>query len=367
LIMNKSYFLAIPASLLIYACSDSNASRKTFREHRDYPVIPVIEKDTSFYVQYVADIQARKNVDIYARVPGILERIHVDEGESVRKGQLLFTINDDELQIALSKANAALNNAKADARVAEVERQRVQLLVAKKIVSPTELDLADAKLNALKAKIEEARSEKEAVQKRLSYTRIHSPFDGVIDRLPLKEGSFLQENTQLTTISDIQSVFAYFNVSENEYFKLMREQEGSAGHAEVSLILADGSLYPFKGKVEAYGSEIDDNTGSIAFRADFPNPQKVLRHGASGTLIISKPSSRVLMVPQKSVLEIQDKNYVYVLGKGNTVQMKNFKPAGRIGDYYIVQSGLSARDKIVYEGIQTISNGEKINPVVHKL
>jgi membrane fusion protein (multidrug efflux system) len=364
--MNKSYLLALPACLFIYSCSDSNASRSTLQEPKAYPVISVIEKDTAFSVQYVADIHARKNVNIYARVPGILERIHVDEGETVHKGQLLFTINDDELQISLSKANAALNNARADARVAEVERQRVQMLVDKKIVAGTELDLAEAKLNAFKAKIEEARSEKEAVQKRLSYTRIHAPFDGVIDRLPLKEGSFLSENTQLTSLSDIQSVLAYFNVSEHEYFKLIQGNKDSTGSTEVRLVLADGSLYPFKGKVEAYGSEIDGNTGSIAFRADFPNPGKILKHGASGTLIIGKPSARVLMVPQKSVLEIQDKNYVYLLQQDNTVSMKNFEPSGRIAGYYIVRSGLSAKDKILYEGVQSISNGEKINPVAPK-
>ncbi len=280
---------------------------------------------------------------------------------------MLFTINDDELQIALSKANATWNNAKADARVAEVELQRVETLVHKKIIAHTELELAEAKLNALKAKIEAAASEKQTVLKQLSYTRIHSPFDGVIDRLPLKEGSFLPENTQLTTISDIQSMLAYFKVSESEYLKLMHEGRDSAMAATVSLVLADGSLYPFAGKIETYGSEIDDNTGSVTFRADFPNPRKVLKHGASGTLIIGRPNARVLMVPQKSVLEIQDKNYVYVLGADNTVQMKNFEPASRINGYYIVESGLTAKDKILYEGVQSIRSGQKISPVAPRL
>ncbi|PSK93241.1 efflux RND transporter periplasmic adaptor subunit [Taibaiella chishuiensis] len=365
--MNKNYFIAVPALILVSACTDLNASRDNSAEPQSYPVISVIEKDTALHAQYVADIQARKNVEIYARVPGILEHIHVDEGETVRKGQLLFTINDDELQIALSKANAAWNNAKADAHVAEVELQRVQTLVHKKIISKTEQELAEAKLNALKAKIEEALSEKQTVLKRLSYTRIHSPFDGVIDRLPLKEGSFLPENTQLTTISDIHSMLAYFKVSESEYLKLMQEGRDSTMAASVSLVLADGSLYPYPGKIETYGSEIDDNTGSVTFRADFPNPRKMLKHGASGTLIIGRPNARVLMVPQKSVLEIQDKNYVYVLGADNTVQMKNFEPSSRINGYYIVESGLTAKDKILYEGVQSIRSGQKISPVAPRL
>lgn len=357
--------MALPL-LLLYSCTAGNASdtANTAGEVKNYPVIPVVEKDTSLHMQYVADIQARKNVEIHARVPGILEKIYVDEGETVRKGQLLFSINDDELQIELSKKSAALNIAKADARVAEVEVERVKSLVDKKIVSATELDLAEAKFNALNAKIEEARSEKAAVQKRISYTQIHSPFEGVIDRLPLKTGSLLSEGSLLTTISDIHTILAYFNLSENEYLQLVRTNEGdSLANNTVNLVLSDGSSYPHKGIIDASESEINEGTGSIAFRADFPNPNKVLRHGASATIIISKPSSKLLMVPQKAVLEIQDKNYVYVVGDDNIVRMKNFEPAQRVNGYYVVRKGLSSDDRIIYEGIQSVRDGEKINPV----
>jgi len=359
----KDRFLFLIPVIFIYACSDSNASRQTEASLKTYPIVPVIEKDTFFHLQYVADIQARKNVEILSRIPGILEHIHVDEGQMVRKGQLLFTINDDELQIALTKAEAVINNAKADARVAEVERQRVQHLVDKKIVSRTELDLAEAKLNALKAQLEEAVSEKAAVQKRISYTRVHAPFDGIVDRLPLKEGSYLSENSCLTTLSDTRSMLAYFNVSEADYLRLKLGDKQKLDEAAVQLILADGTPYPLKGIIEAKGSEIDENTGAIVFRADFPNPDRLLKHGASGTVLISRQSSTVLMVPQKSVLEIQDKNYVFILDQDNKVHMRHFQPSGRIKDYYIVKSGLSPRDRIVYEGIHSITNGEKIRPV----
>lgn len=360
--MNRNYLLVIPV-LLLHACTQGNAAKNKIEKEKSYPVIAVIEKDTALQMQYVADIQARKNVEIHARVSGMLEQIHVDEGQTVHKGQLLFRINDDELQIALNKANAILNSAKADARVAEVEMERVLLLVEKKIVSATEADLAAAKLNAFKAKIEEARSEKAAVEKRISYTLVHSPFDGVIDRLPLKPGSLVSDGSLLTTISDIHTMLAYFNIAENEYFQLMQAGKDSGNNNEVSLILADGSVYAHKGKVESAESEINEH-GSIAFRADFPNPHRLLKHGASGTLIISKAVSRVLMVPQKSVLEIQDKNYVYVLGKDNVVKMKSFQPAQRINGYYIVQAGLVASDKIIYEGIQSVRDGEKVIPAL---
>lgn len=353
----------IPLSGL-YSCSSSTAKDTIQEKEKSFPVVTVLEKDTTLELQYIANIEARKNVEIHARVGGMLEHVHVDEGQMVQKGQLLFSINDDELKIALSKANAALNSAIADARVTQVEKERIKLLVDKKIVTSTELELADAKLNAQNAKIEEARSEKSAVEKRLSYTHIYSPFTGVIDRIPLKSGSLLAEGSLLTTISDISSVYAYFNISENEYLKLLRNGQQDNPGSEISLILADGSVYPFKGQIEASESEIDESTGNIAFRADFPNPKGFLKHGASATLSINKPVGRVLMVPQKSVLEIQDRNYVYVLDANNVVKMQNFKPAQRVNGYYIVREGLQPNDRIVYEGIQSIRDGQKITPVL---
>lgn len=360
----KHIILLVLPILCLYGCSTSNASNSSSEKEKTYPVVALKAKDTTLSLQYVAEIQARKNVEIHARVQGILKRIHVDEGQTVRKGQLLFSINDDELQIALSKARAAMKTATADARIAQVEKERVKTLVDKKIVTRTELDLAEAKWHALRAKIDEASAEIAAVNRRLSYTHVHAPFDGVIDRLPLKEGSLLSEGSLLTTISDINSVLAYFNISENEYLSLMRSNgDDSLEHNEISLVLADGSVYPYKGKIQASESEINDNTGSIAFRADFPNPARILRHGASATLVITKPASQVLMVPQKSVLEIQDKNYVYVVEGGNTVKMKNFQPAQRVNGYYIVRNGLQPGEEIIYEGIQSLREGEKVKPI----
>lgn len=357
-------FAGLLPVIALYSCSSSTAKDASPGKDKSFPVVTVVEKDTTLELEYIANIEARKNIEIHARVGGVLEQIFVDEGQMVQKGQLLFSINDDELKIALSKAGAALNSAIADARIAQVEKERIKKLVEKKIISPTELDLADARLNSQKAKIEEARSEKSAVEKRLSYTRIYSPFSGVIDRLPLKSGSLLTEGSLLTTISDISSVYAYFNISENEYLKLMRNGQQDSLGTEVRLVLADGSRYPFEGQIEASESEIDERTGSIAFRADFPNPRGILKHGASATLSITKPVGRVLMVPQKSVLEIQDRNYVYILDANNVVKMQNFKPAQRINGYYIVREGLQANDRIVYEGIQSIRDGQKINPVL---
>ncbi len=359
--VNTSLFV-IGASLLIAACTTSNANNRQKEAVKTYPVVPLIQKDTLLQMKYVADIQARKNVELHARVSGILDKIYVDEGQYVKEGQLLFSINDEELRIDLNKASAFYNSAIADARVAEVEVQRVRTLVEKNIVSETELELMQAKHLALLAKVEEAHSAVANARRLLSYTQVHSPFDGIIDRLPLKEGSLLSNGSLLTTISDIQSVYAYFNISEREYLRLMQPNDDTLPN-EVRLVLADGSIYAYAGTIEPAESEIDENTGSIAFRASFPNPDGLLKHGASGTLLLDRPVEKALLVPQKSVFEIQDKNYVYVLGNDNTVKMTNFAPGERLAEYYIVRSGLEPSDKIVYEGIQTLRDGELINPV----
>lgn len=157
-------------------------------------------------------------------------------------------------------------------------------------------------------------------------------------------------------------MLVYFNISESEYFRLMQLKTDSSKPNMVSLILADGTVYPYQGKIMAAESEIDESTGAIAFRADFPNPERLLKHGASGTLLIRQAPSRVLMVPQKAVLEIQDKNFVFLLNKDNTVKMKSFETNQRIDGFYIIKDGLSAQDKIVIEGIQSITDGMKIIP-----
>lgn len=360
----KHIILPAAALLFLLSCKDTKEKEKVTTP-KSYPVYTLQQKDTTLEVRYVAEIQARKNVEIRNRFAGSLEHIYVDEGETVHKGQLLFSINDDELQIAHSKANAALNSAIADAKVAQVEVERVKKLVDKKIISETELDLAEAKYNAANAKIEELRSAKAAVQKHISYTKIYAPFDGVIDRLPLKAGSILAEGSLLTTLSDIHSVLAYFHISENEYLRHVKSDTPSEiGQRPVRLELSDGTVYSYPGKIVASESEIDENTGSIAIRADFPNPQKILRHGSTASVIIEQTSAKVMLVPQKSALEIQDKYYVFVLDKGNIVRMREFVPVHRVKDYYIINNGLHAGDTIIYEGIQSIREGEKITPIL---
>lgn len=331
----------------------------------EVPVIKLEQKDTVLYRDYVTDIQAVKNVEIRARVQGFLETIFVDEGQTVKKGQVLFQVNDREFVTELAKAKANVTSALAEAKSAEVELGRTKILVDKNVITKSDQELAEAKLKAANAKVEEAKAEQTNAETRLSYTKILSPFDGVIDRIPLKSGSLVDQGALLTTISDTHEVYAYFNVSENEYLQYEKKlhKDPQALNDVIQLILADGSKYAYKGKIETLDGEFDDATGSIAFRARFSNPDKLLKHGASGKVRLTTQEDNVIMVPQKSVFEIQDKNYVFLLDKNNVAHMHSFVPKTRIEQYYILQSGLQAGDVIIYEGVQNVRDGAEVKPL----
>lgn len=334
------------------------------KEPDQIPVVKLAHSDTTLYTGYVADIQAVQNVEIRAKVDGFLEQIMVDEGQFVRRGQPLFLINVSEYTNAVAKTEAQLSNAHAEAHVAELEVARVKTLTDKNVVAASELKLAEARLMAAQAKVKEALSAHDLANLQLSYTAIKAPYDGIVNRIPLKRGSLIDAGTLLTTISDNRSVYAYFNVSEIEYLQLTRGAKGSLTETEtVNLVLADGSPYQYKGKIETIEGEFDESTGSIAFRAVFPNPNRLLKHGASGRVRLSNSANNIVMVPQKAVFEIQDKHFVYVMDQNKTIRQKPFMPARRVAQYYIVASGLDAGDTIVYEGIQDLRDGMTINPL----
>ncbi|WKN32462.1 efflux RND transporter periplasmic adaptor subunit [Porifericola rhodea] len=359
-------FCVVLSVLAVWAvgCTESDQNVNNNVEVKSLPVTEIMMKDTTIYHSYVADIQAVQNVELRARVQGFLERIYVDEGQEVKKGQLLFKINDEEYKAELAKSKANLKSAIAEAKASELEVDRLRVLVDKNVISKTELEVAIAKMDAVKARIEEARSAEVNAAMRLSYTSIRAPFDGIIDRIPLKTGSLIDHGTLLTTASDISSVYVYFNVSEGEYLEYVKSkiEKPTEKSDIVSLSLADGSTYPYKGSIETMEGEFKASTGSIAFRAQFPNPDKILKHGATGRISLSNTINNAVMVPQKAVFEIQDKNFVFVVDANNQVRMRNFIPKTRFSHYYIVESGLKPGDKVVYEGIQNIRDGMQIAP-----
>lgn len=333
--------LVVLTVLSLSACSSKKEAKESVGK---FTITSPLVTDTSFTKEYVAEIQSLQNVEIRGKVKGFIEKIYVDEGQRVKAGQLLFTIRPKEYEAELLKA-------KAEVKKAEVELQNTKSLADKNIVSKSELAMAIAKLEGVKA--DEALAELY-----VSYTKITAPYDGVIDRLKLKSGSLIDEGTLLTTISNNKEVYAYFNVSELEY--LDYKTNPAAKNNNVKLILANNQLHKYVGKIETVEGEFDKNTGSIPFRAKFPNPDYLLKHGETGRVQLNISINNAIIIPQKSTFELQDKIYVYVVDKNNVVKSRLIHIGQKLSNIYVVESGLSADDKIVYEGIQSVKENEAI-------
>lgn len=331
-----------------------------------FPVITPVLKDTLYTKEYVASIQSVQNVEIRARVSGFLEKIHVDEGQFVKKGQLLFSLNTQEYRDELTKASALLRSAIADSKTANVDLENAKNLQSKNVVSETAVELAQAKLDAANARIEEARAHESSAGLKLSYTEIRAPFDGLIDRFPKRAGSLIDEGDLLTSISDADEVFAYFNFSEPEYLDYISSKKEEK-NTDVQLVLANNDVYEHRGVIETVAGEINAETGNIAFRARFKNADRILKHGSSGKVLIPKEIKNAMLVPQKCTFEIQGDIYVYTIDTANTARMKAINTSLRLPHLFVVESGLEPTDKIIYEGIQLVKEGDVITPIEPKL
>jgi RND family efflux transporter MFP subunit len=357
----KHLLLPLFMAICFWSCSDKNKEAKQVAE--SFPVTSPIKIDTTLHTDYVAEINAIQNVEIRARIKGYLDKIYIDEGKYVKQGQLLFTINNPELREHVAKAGAVLKSTITELKAVEIELNNTKRLVEKNVVSGTELEAAKNKVEMMKAKVEEAQADESFAKIQLTYTQIKAPFNGIVNRIPNKMGSLIEDGTLLTTISNNGEVFAYFDVSEKEYLSYITNfKEKTQSSNDVTLILANGAEHPFKGRVETTEGEIDQSTGNIAFRARFNNPEKILKHGASGKVRLLKQYKNALIIPQKATFEIQDRMYVYVIDNQNRVKTKAITSKHRLPHYYIVDSGLGEDDKIIYEGIQNIKDGMIVKP-----
>ena len=341
--MNKSLLLI---GLFALACFTACKSKKEEKkEGVKLPVTSPVLMDTSFTKEYVAEIQSVQNIELRAKVKGYLETMHVDEGQFVKAGQLLFTIRSREY-------DAELAEAKAKVKTAELETQNVKTLADKNIVSQTELGLSTAKLN-------EAKAELGIAETNLSFTKITAPFSGIVDRLKFKVGSLVDEGTLLTSLSNNKDIYAYFNVSELEYLGY-KSMEKSGNNNKVTLLLANNQPHLYKGTIETIEGEFDRNTGSIPFRAKFPNPDLLLKHGETGKVQLSFDLKGALIIPQKATFELQDKVYVYVVDEKNIVRARSISIKQKLPNLYIIENGLSASDKILLEGVQTVKENDQV-------
>jgi membrane fusion protein (multidrug efflux system) len=366
-LFKKSLFISLfILSTSIYSCSSGNSKENEILILENIPVLELTPKTIEFPKTYVCEIQAVQFVEIRAKVEGFVDRIYVDEGQFVKKGQNLFQLSSLEFTEMVNSANAKLAQAKAEAQAATVEMQRLTILVEKDIISPSELELAKSKKTVAESGIAEAEAMLKNAKTGLSYTTIKAPLDGIVDRFPKKSGALVSAGDLLTNITDVGEVFAYFRVTENEYLKYMRakmEGESLTSNPEVTLILSDGEVFEYTGKLETMEADFERGTGSIAFRVRFPNPDQLIKHGASGKIQLSNQLENVFLVPQKSTFEIQDYSYVYILDKDNQVKVRSFKPVQRYGVYYIAE-GFEEGDRIIYEGIQQVKDGVFVSPAM---
>ena len=334
--------LGLGAILCHSSCTSKKEEKK---EEAKYTVTTPLSIDTSFTKEYVSQIKSVRNIEIRALSKGFLQTIYVDEGQSVKAGQLLFKIMPKMYEAEYQKAQA-------ETRASNIELQNTKTLTDKNVVSKNELSMAQAKLDQAKAEMALAKFH-------LTATEVRAPFDGTIDRIPLKLGSLIDEGELLTSLSDNTQMFAYFNVSEPEYLDYQTNVKGR-GNNTVSLLLANNELLKYKGQVQTIESEFNSETGNIAFRAKFPNPDKLLKNGETGKVQMVVPLKNALVIPQKVTYEIQDKIYVFVVDGKGEVHSRNITIGAEMSDLYIVSGGLAVTDKILLDGVQKVKDNDKI-------
>lgn len=339
---NHALFLGSLCLVFLASCQSKKEEKSEISE---YTVTSPMVIDTTFTKDYVAQIQSLQNVEIRSQEKGFLEALHCDEGRQVRSGQILFSIMPKIYQAEYLKA-------KADAKLVSLELQNTKSLADKNIVSKTELAMAQAKLDGANAELAMAEAH-------LSFTKITAPFDGTIDRIMFKKGSLIDEGTVLTKISNNREVYAYFNMTEVEYLDYKSRAKDDIKNV-VSLILSNGDEHKYKGAIETIESEFDNETGNIAVRAKFPNPEFLLKHGETGKVRMTIPIHNALIIPQKATYELLDKIYVYVVDANNVVKARNIKIKQKLSNIYIIDSGLNATDKVLLEGVQSVKEDDKI-------
>ena len=320
---------------------------------------------------YPATIKGQQDIEIRARVSGYITKLCVDEGAVVRKGQPLFLIDAVPYQKAVQAAEAAVEVAKANVATTQLTVDSKTELHAQNIISDYDLQTAKNSLASAKAALAQAEAQLASARNDLSYTTITSPSDGVVGTIPFRVGSLVGTTTQepLTVVSDINKMFVYFSMNEKQLLALTRQKDGSVNSTinampEVQLQLADGTMYPAKGKVETLSGVIDLSTGAVQMRATFPNAQRLLRSGGTGTVLIPSVLDSALLIPQSATYEVQDKKFVYVLGDSSKVKNTEITvfPLDN-GKQYVVTSGLKPGEQVVVEGVATLRDGMPIQPI----
>ncbi|WP_418263256.1 efflux RND transporter periplasmic adaptor subunit [Flavobacterium faecale] len=343
-----SMLLSLCALMGLASCNNKKEEKK---EETKFLVTNPVQKDTAITKEYVCQISSIRHIELRALEKGYLQQIYVDEGQAVKKGQLLFKIMPNIYQAEFAKS-------KAEANFAEIEYQNTKKLADGNVVSKNELAMA-------KAKLDKAKAEMSLNQVHLNFTEIRAPFDGIIDRFHVRLGSLVDEGDLLTELSDNSSMWVYYNVPEAEYLDYATKAHND-GKTKVNLLMANNELFDYSGVVETIEANFNNETGNIPFRATFPNPKRLLRHGETGNIEMSLPYKNAMLIPQKATFEVLDKKYVYVLDKNNVIKSREIIIAAELPHLFIIKEGLTLNDKVLLEGIRLVKENEKIEYKLEK-
>lgn len=368
-------FIAI--LLVVYSCSNSDGGRTGMAgQVREYQVAKVQPQNTVLFKDYPTTLQGVQTVEIRPRIAGYIEDILVDEGDFVKKDQVLFRLNANDIQAQVRSAEAQVKVAEAKVATENINVEKTKPLVEKNIISQFELESAETDLKSAEAQLAQAQANLANAKANLQYTLITSPTNGIIGNFPYRIGSLVNSSIMqpLTTVSSLDNMYAYFAINEKDFMAMTRNLQGKTTKEklkqlpEVDLVLPDNSIYEQKGKIETASGIVDQETGSVNIRAMFPNSNGLLRSGTSGLVRIPQEMDSVLIIPQNVTFELQGKHFVYTVNSEDKVQSTPIDVIiGNLKESYIVTSGLNAGDQIVVEGIASLRSDMQIKPKLIEL
>ncbi len=357
--MKKMMTLAAIAATLV-SCG-GGGGRPQFGDN-EYPVVAVGTSSADMQSTYPATIKGVQDVEIRPKVQGFITQINVKEGQTVGAGQVLFVLDNETATQQVRQAQAAVNTAQQQCNTAKLTYENAQKLHEAKVVGDYELQTAQNNYEVAQAQLAQSQASLASAKEQLSYSYVKSPASGVVGTLPYKKGALVNNANVLTTVSNISSMEVYFSVTEKAAMQL--QVAGLQTLPSVKLQLADGSIYGHEGKVTKMSGVIDQATGSVQLIALFQNPEKLLKSGGAGTIIIPRLANDVIIIPQSCVSEVQNKKFVYLLGSDNKVKYSEIKvDAQNDGVNYIVTEGLKTGDKYVTNGITKLTDGMEIKPI----
>lgn len=363
-------------ALAFFSCSNkqqSGAQAGGAAQVKEYPVIAVNQQSTTLFKDYPTKLEGQQTVEIRSKIAGYIDQILVDEGAFVKKGQVLFRLNANDIQATVRSAEAQVKVAESEINSAKINLEKTKPLVEKNIISNFDLESVESVLRSKEAQLAQANANLQNVKANLQYTLITSPAEGTIGTFPFRVGSLVSSSTTepLTTVSNTLNMYAYFSLNEKEFLTITNGLEGKDLQEkfkklpDVSLILADNSVYKLPGRIETASGLVDYQTGAVTTRASFPNKEGLILSGASGLVRIPQYVDSVIIIPQKTTYELQGKHFVYLVGADNKVRNTEIGVlSGNLKDSYVVTSGLKVGDQIVYEGLASLRNETEIKPKI---